>query len=1257
MRPGTLVSERFEIERVAGTGGMGVVYRAFDRERGEAVALKILHEGDDSLTSRFVREARILAELAHPAIVRYLADGTTENGERWIAMEWLEGSDLATFLAREGLSTEESVALVERLSSAIGHAHQRGIVHRDLKPRNVLLVNDDPNRAVVLDFGIAHLERATSLGTTPGSILGTPGYVAPEQIRASESIDARADVFSLGCILFKCLTGVSAFDGAHPVAVMAKVMFEDAPRASDLRPEIPDALDEVVARALAKDREARPKDGFALAEALRNVRALASLETQERRAVVDHRDGTSPVDTPSISEGEQRVVSVVLAVLGDASAHRAALAFGARVESMVGGHLAAILEGDGVATDLAARAARCALAMHECMKTAPMVLATGRGDPTSRVPIGDAIERAVEMIEQDRSSGVARLRIDEATAGLLDARFEVRDGLELVAVRERAETPRKLLGRPTPIVGRDRELGLLEGLFEECLAEPVARVAVVRAAPGFGKTRLGQELVRRVARRSRSLGVLSSRGDPMRSGQPFGMIAPMLKQESGILDDEPIATRRQKLRARVGRHVSAADVRRVTHFLGELLGIELEGDFAELRAARRDPKLMSNQVRRAFEDFLAAECAARPLMLVLEDLHWSDRASIDLIDAVLRRLANAPLFVLALARPEIDQRFPAPFAGHDPQIIQLGALTRSASERLARAVLGPEADVTAIVARAEGNAFYLEELIRAAAEGHGEGLPETLLTMVHARLLALDGEARRALRAASVFGESFWLGGVQALMGGSDDRLAYLVERELVTPRAESRFQREPEYAFRHALVREAAYSMLTDEDRTLGHRLAAEWLERMGEGDGSVLADHYDRAGDRARAFAWHRKAAHAAMAASDFETVIARAEKAIACGATAETLGELRLLQARAHRWRGEWPQGLQRATEASALLAAGSAQWCKAIGSMAQAAAVLRDDPRMLEAARAFEHAAFAEDARATYCVELARIAMMLSASGRFDHAARVEESVREHAGSLLETVPEVRARHEEMLSLGAIRRDEIEAALHHVTRAEQAYTEAGDLNGACYQRIVLGETWSRVGKLDEAARVLEDARAAAKMLGLRPLVAESERSLGAVMLALGRADESVELLEDACAMSRADGDPDIEASSLVYLAQIALSRGNVEEAHANVSRAVDLADELMRPWALATKARVEVASGRTEEALLCAREAFATFLKFGHLDLGRVDVQRALGEALEASGASAEANEVFAAERDDLLARAGRIVDDELRAAFLASFRRA
>jgi predicted ATPase len=298
---------------------------------------------------------------------------------------------------------------------------------------------------------------------------------------------------------------------------------------------------------------------------------------------------------------------------------------------------------------------------------------------------------------------------------------------------------------------------------------------------------------------------------------------------------------------------------------------------------------MSEQMRSAWLDFLHAETRAHPVLLVLDDLHWGDFGTVRFIEVALRDLGKQPWMVLALARPEVFEVFPRLWAERqNVQEVRLKELGRKAGERLVRQVLGDAVGsdtVERLVKQADGNAFYLEELIRAVARGKDAALPETVLAMVETRLGWIPFEARRVLRAASVFGEVCWDSGVVMLLGDAmppsvvADWLARLVEQEVLVVRPDSRFPGERELAFRHALLREGAYATLTADDERHAHRLAGEWLERHGEADPMVLAGHARRGGDGARAAGFYLRAAEQALHVLDQEGALIRTDLGLGC------------------------------------------------------------------------------------------------------------------------------------------------------------------------------------------------------------------------------------------------------------------------------------------------------------------------------------------------------------------------------------------
>ena len=1317
MQPGDVIADRFEVEQLSGAGGMGEVYRGRDRLSGDPVAVKVLAEAARGAhEQRFAREAAILAELRHPGIVRYVAHGTMARGVPYLVMEWLDGEDLGARLARQRLSMEETAQLVGRIAEALGAAHSRGVVHRDLKPGNLFLQDGDVTRVKVLDFGIARFGGGAR-ETRTGTIVGTPGYMAPEQAQGHGVVDARTDVFTLGCVLFECLTGRAAFVGENMMALLAKILFEESPRMSELSTDMPEGLDHLVARMLSKDPAGRPPDGAAVAAALA---ALGPLDSAPRVS--------SGSRAPELTEGEQRLVSVALigppdadsatsgsaasradeaplsgeaptivsADAGGWSALRQVVSeYQGKLSTLADGSLIATLLGRGIATDRAAQAAHCALGIRRLLPDRPMALATGRGEVGGRTPAGEAIDRAAQVLARERraararpaasGSGLRPIRLDEVTASLLGSRFDIggdEAGLELRGERGPVEGARTLLGKQTACVGRERELALLESMFSECAEEPVARAVLVTSPAGVGKSRLAYELVQRLdpTRQDQSLDdgghapsrVAESRshppvevwigqGDPLSAGSPFGLLGQALRRAFGLQSGELLATRQKKIRARVARHVPASEAGRVAEFLGELTGTPFPDDASvELRAARQDLTLMGDQMRRAFEDFLLVECAAQPVVLLLEDLHWGDLPTVRFIEGALRNLRDRPLMVLALARPEVHEIFPRLWADRGLQEVRLTELTRRASERLVRQILGEtvSADVVArLIQQADGHALYLEELIRAVAEGHGDAPPGTVLAMVQTRIEAIEPEARRVLRAASVFGQTFWRGGIASLLGGSRrvtqvvvEWLGELVKREVIFARGDTRFPGEPEYAFRHALVREAAHAMLTENDRMLGHRLAGEWLESQGEGDAMTLAEHFERGGEPTRAVGWYRRAAKQALEGDDLEGTIQRVERGIACGARDENLGALRLVQAIACRWRGELASTERHGLEAMQWLPLGSAPWYEALNETLTATARTGNLERARTLIEALSATPPEAHARAAWIDAIARAAYATTFAGLYDVAdgllARIDDATPPS--------PAVEARIYAARAVRALVAGETGPFLRLLERSRACYEKAGDRRNACMKGSDIGYGHLQLGQYAEAERWLRSALATAEGIGLYTITATARQNLGIALARQGKLDEAQAVEEASIEEFRAQGNPRMVGASQIYLAKIAALQGDLERAEREATAAVDASDKAppIRAGAYATLSEVLLARGRAPEALDAAKQAVAIVASLGgQIEEGESLIRLVHAEALDAAGEREAARAVIAEAQDRLLARADKIGDPDLRASFL------
>jgi YVTN family beta-propeller protein len=275
----------YRVDELIGRGGMGEVYRAWDERLERNVALKILVPrlaDDDAFRERLLRESRLAASLDHPNVVP-VYDAGEAVGRFFLAMRYVEGTDLRAVLRAEGtLAPERAIDIAAQVAGALDAAHEKGLVHRDVKPSNVLI--DERGHCYLADFGLTQL--VSSQGQAPDeSLIGTLDYVAPEQIRGSD-VDGRADVYSLSCLLFECLTGEVPFPRPSEVATLYAHLEDEPARPSERRPELPVDLDDVLGRAMAKEPDERQPSCTALVEEARVALGLVGTGPRRLRLAV-----------------------------------------------------------------------------------------------------------------------------------------------------------------------------------------------------------------------------------------------------------------------------------------------------------------------------------------------------------------------------------------------------------------------------------------------------------------------------------------------------------------------------------------------------------------------------------------------------------------------------------------------------------------------------------------------------------------------------------------------------------------------------------------------------------------------------------------------------------------------------------------------------------------------------------------------------------------------------------------------------------
>lgn len=410
---------KYRLEAKIGQGAMGEVYRAHDTALGRDVAVKTILANmgsDDTLRKRFLREAQSAARLNHPNIIK-VYDFGEQHGRLYMAMELLEGHDLKQAIAERRLgSLDDKLALMQQIAEGLAFAHRHEVVHRDLKPANVHVQPDGSVK--IMDFGLARLSGSDM--TRSGMIMGTPHYMSPEQVRG-ERVDARSDVFSVGCIFYEVLTERKPFEADSMHAVLFKVLQDEPPPVRDWTPDLPVVVEQVLARALAKQPDERFADAAALQVAL-----------EQAREALDEGRGAQPLDdlplAPSASALPATTSAARPATAGHDTQPPRQVSSGAKLLLGLGSAVGAVVVGVALA----------AFVMRG-RTAAPATAPAGQVDSLARAVAGTQTELARKKLEAGDYEGARRqaeqaLGLDPANA---DAKALLERAKRILTERQR----------------------------------------------------------------------------------------------------------------------------------------------------------------------------------------------------------------------------------------------------------------------------------------------------------------------------------------------------------------------------------------------------------------------------------------------------------------------------------------------------------------------------------------------------------------------------------------------------------------------------------------------------------------------------------------------------------------------------------------------------------------------------------------------------------------------------------------------------
>ncbi|HJL18145.1 MAG TPA: protein kinase [Sandaracinaceae bacterium LLY-WYZ-13_1] len=1252
----------YRVEGVLGRGGMGVVYRGRGPD-GAVVAVKVLRPGSrraGELRRRFEQEGRVRIE--HPNVVRTLGSG--DDGDTlWIAFELLEGRSLADRLeAGERLEIAEALDIGRQAAAGLAAAHADGIVHRDLKPSNLFLCDDGAVK--VVDFGIARVTDRDTRLTATGHLVGTAAYLSPEQARGDAEVGAASDVWSLDVVLYEAIAGRHPFDRGSLMATMLAILAEQAAPLSTLRAEVPRGLAGVIARCLERAAERRFRDGAALLDALESVRADDAIDT----TATDATALSLPLTGTAIAPGERRVVAVMLADgVRDRGAVAAAVEGAGGVVVPLGERALGLFGSARWEGDEMDRAARAAFAARPAARA--VSVASGRASYSGTTGITGSVLEAAEAGCRAAVDGVA---LDESTTRALARRWKVRThetGGELISERplprDDTSTGRSLAPPAHGLtVGREAELAQLRRAVRTLEEEGMAVALLAVGTPGAGKSHLLWEMARILEREAlEPPRVLTARVEPLHRDASFALFRELLLSRAWLGHEREGWPSPDAAASPEERRGAAEALAREAHveadFVAELLGAPAD-ETDELSAARRDPRLMADRLRLTLGDWLEALVDAGPLALLLDDLQWADEASLDLIEELVGQLSDAPLLVMAGARPELTEARPELLASVMAARIEPRPLLPSEVEELASRLVGrplPAGLGRRLAERTGGNPLFVEQIVRALdADARLDGpadelpLPVTVEAAVQSRLDHLPGAEKELCKRAAVVERPVGPAELEAL-GVMEPKplLASLVRREVLAARGRARGLRR--YRFRSPLVREVAYGMLGPGLLEELHGRLATHLEAQDDADPEEVATHLERAGRRDAAAGWYERAARAAARRGDPTGALRCAERALALGVTDDAVCGLHLLRSDALEVLGRLEPQSEALADAAAS-ASTDAERARAgidravsrwrLGAPDEAVALARD---AIEAARR------AGDPE-TLALTLGRFAVLRTYTGALDEAAaalaEAEPVASELGGLLAAHAASWRAQ------LANARGDQAERRRAY-REAVAGYERAGDVRRGCGAELNLADAANRVGAYAEAERALEEAARKAERVGNPLWEGYARVNQAYARLALGRADRAREALDEAARLAGATGETRLAVLTQLYGARARWVEGDAAAAAREATAAAEEAArhrlEGLRALALALAARAHLASGAVEAADAASAEALRLRDDLGALEEDEAEVFLVRARVLEATERYVEGQDVRDRGRARLRELAAQIADGELRARFL------
>jgi serine/threonine protein kinase/predicted ATPase len=1208
----------YEITEQIGKGGMATVYRAYQPSMDRHVALKVIRTSilEDSVgRDRFQLEAKLVAKLEHPHLLPvYDFDGA--NDPPYIVMRFLEGGTLKQVMEADPLPDEEMLFMLRQVATALDYAHRQGIVHRDLKPSNIMI--DKEGNAFVADFGIARVSDTPRDLTGTGNVIGTPGYMAPEQAQGKVELDGRADIYALGIIIFKLLAGEGPYDRDSALEELMAHLKDPVPDVRDFNNELPEALTPVLMKSMAKEREARHDTAGQLVEELgealkkqasnapSQLRSLTQTFAADQLAALDSGapDTTTPSDVQrqmtvlymdvtdfadllyedeEADEVQRRTDRLWHAFEGIASEHAGGLESRTGEAGLMLWGLEEVHESDpdqaiNAALEMKAHIKKLAIAQWgESEEPLPFKAGITTGPVLlTRDPKGDTKASGTTItlagrLKESAPPGDVLISHDTFThvRGIFDMRqlppVRMRgrkDPLDVyVAVRARPRAfklqPRGIEGVETKMIGREPELKILQDALTLTIEDGETQVVTVVGEAGVGKSRLLYEFSNWVDVVDQTVWFFEARATQPSMLQPYSLTRDLFSFRFKVSDNDPLPVVHEKFQEGISGFMDGRSDE-VAPLIGQLVGF----DFSEnpvVKPQLEDPESFHRKALGYLGEFFLTASKTNPVFVQVEDIHWSDDRSLDLLNSLARENQEIPLFVIYMARPGLFDRRPSWGEGQEYHArITLNPLSRLDSRRLVRELLKKTDKVPGelrdlIIDRAEGNPYYMEELIKTLIDDgviiKGEEkwkvemerldpdrVPGTLVGVLQSRIDGFTPGQKALMQRASVVGRIFWESAVAHLSenegttaGAVASMLNDLRRREMAFKREESAFEGTAEYGFRHAILRDVVYETIVPRQRRAYHNQVAEWLvrasaERLDEYS-LLIAEHFERAEEPSKAAEYLQRAAGIASVVGTIDEALSVSQKALGLLTGEEHKAQrlpLLMLMGATYGIKGAYPEAIAQLEPAlaSARELGDRSIEAKALAELGRLVGVWQDDH---EAGRSYfdqalEIARELDDKPALIFIarQLGNLGNM---TGDFETArAKLQES-RELAREEQDRESEANALNS--LGLTATAEGELEEAMAFFSEGLELAESLGD---RVLAGMIIGNTadvYLLDEQIDDGLRAAQKALDMVQEIGSDYLAAGQYLSLGAGLIAKGDFEAARENLHESLRLMKAMG----------------------------------------------------------------------------------------------------------------------------------------